>query len=150
MRQVNPTLASTTHDDIETLIQMRIDAMRESLERIGRFEPRRARDRFVSSFDSALCKFIMVDGVSVGFVQIKPAADHLLLEHFYVLPEHQGKGIGSTVLSAILADADSQSVSIRLGALRDSDSNRFYQRHGFLKTTESEWDIYYVREPHRA
>ncbi|MDR6410090.1 UNVERIFIED_ORG: hypothetical protein ABIC62_002743 [Burkholderia sp. 1595] len=55
MRQVNPTLASTTHDDIETLVQMRIDAMRESLERIGRFEPRRARDRFVSSFDSALC-----------------------------------------------------------------------------------------------
>lgn len=66
MRQVNPTLASTTHDDIEALVQMRIDAMRESLERIGRFEPRRARDRFVSSFDSALCKLIVVDGVSVG------------------------------------------------------------------------------------
>lgn len=141
------TFASTTHGDVETLVQMRIAAMRESLERVGRFDPQRARDRFLSSFEPALCKFIAVGGVSVGFVLTKPAGDHLVLEHFYVLPEHQGKGIGSTALTAILSDADSLSIAVRVGALRDSDSNRFYQRHGFVKTAEAEWDIYYVREP---
>ncbi|MGA9911175.1 MAG: GNAT family N-acetyltransferase, partial [Paraburkholderia sp.] len=125
--------ASTTHNDAETLVQMRIEAMRESLERIGRFDPQRARDRFLSSFDPDLCKFIVVDGVTVGFVLTRPADDHLMLEHFYVMPEHQGKGVGSTVLAVILADADARSIAVRLGALRDSDSNRFYQRHGFVK-----------------
>ncbi|MFM0305882.1 GNAT family N-acetyltransferase [Paraburkholderia sediminicola] len=142
--------ASTTHSDVETLIQMRIDAKRESLKRIGRFDPERARARFLSSFDPALCKFIVVDGASVGFVLTRPAEDHLLLDHFYVLPEHQGNGIGSKVLTAILVEADSRSIAVRLGALRDSDSNRFYQRHGFVRTKETEWDIYYVREPQRA
>ena len=32
-----------------------------------------------------------------------------------------------------------------MGALRGSDSNRFYQRHGFVQIEESEWDIEYLR-----
>ncbi|WP_258002403.1 GNAT family N-acetyltransferase [Burkholderia sp. WAC0059] len=147
---MNLTFATTTHDDAETLVQMRIDAMRESLERIGRFDPRRARDRFLSSFDRAFCRFVVADGVPVGFVLVKPVHDHLALEHLYIVPAHQGRGIGAAVLMSIFADADSQSIPVRVGALRDSDSNRFYQRHGFVKIDEAEWDIYYVREPRRT
>jgi GNAT superfamily N-acetyltransferase len=140
------TFESTTHGDAETLVRMRIQAMRESLERIGRFDPHRARDRFISSFKPSECRFILIDGVSVGFVVVRRAESHLALDHLYVVPEHQKKGIGSA-LGSVLKDADAQSLAVKLGALRDSDSNRFYQRHGFVKTTETEWDIYYVRAP---
>jgi hypothetical protein len=63
---------------------MRIDAMRESLERIGRFDPRRARDRFLSSFDPAFCKFILVNRFTVGFVLAKPADEYLTLLNTYM------------------------------------------------------------------
>ncbi|WP_246173876.1 GNAT family N-acetyltransferase [Pandoraea terrigena] len=96
--------------------------MKENLERIGRFDPKRARDRFLSSFDPALCKFIVVDGATVGFVQTRLTDDHLMLEHLYVIPEHQGKGIGSVVVAAILCVADAQSIATSVGALRDSDA----------------------------
>lgn len=33
---------------------------------------------------------------------------------------------------------------VKVGALRGSDSNRFYQRLGFRKLSEDEWDIYYT------
>ncbi|GJH13222.1 GNAT family N-acetyltransferase [Caballeronia novacaledonica] len=144
---MNVTFAGTTHSDAETLVQIRIEAMRESLSRIGCFDPQRARDRFLSSFDPAFCKFILVDGVSVGFVLTKPFVNHLTLEHLYIVPVHQGKGIGSAVIASILADADLRSIPVKVGVLRDSDSNRFYQRHGFSKIEETEWDIYYVRLP---
>ncbi|RQT13111.1 hypothetical protein [Burkholderia contaminans] len=36
------------------------------------------------------------------------------------------------------------------GALRGSDSNRFYARHGFVQADEAEWDIYYMRAPGSA
>ena len=39
---------------------------------------------------------------------------------------------------------------VRVGALRGSSSNGFYQRHGFMRTAEDEWDIYYIRMPHAA
>jgi GNAT superfamily N-acetyltransferase len=144
---VNIALRNTTQSDADTLVAIRIAAMRESLERIGRFDPQRARERFLASFEPALCRFIEVDGVQSGFILIRPEEDHWLLDHFYILPRYQGKGIGTAVLLAVIADADRQRMPIRLGALRNSDSNRFYQRYGFIPTDEAEWDIYYVRQP---
>ncbi|WP_431825400.1 GNAT family N-acetyltransferase [Burkholderia sp. F1] len=141
------TYADTTRDDAETLVHMRIAAMRESLERVGRFDPQRARARFLSSFDPACCWFIVANGVTVGFLLVRPVDAHLVLEHLYILPAYQGRGIGSAVLASIFADADSRALPVKVGALRGSDSNRFYQRHGFVKIEEAEWDIYYVRAP---
>jgi GNAT superfamily N-acetyltransferase len=144
------TFTPTTSDDAETLVQIRIEAMRESLERLGRFDPARARERFLASFDPAFCRFILVEEIKAGFVLLRPQSDHLLLDHLYITPAHQGNGVGAAVLHAVLAEADALALPVRLGALRDSDSNRFYRRHGFVKTAESEWDIYYVREPKKA
>jgi GNAT superfamily N-acetyltransferase len=139
--------APTHPSDAEALVAIRIAAMRESLERIGRFDPQRARERFLASFDPALCRFIEVNGVRAGFILVRPQADHWLLDHLYVLPEQQGSGVGAAVLSSLFEDADRHQMPIRLGALRGSDSNRFYQRHGFVRTHETEWDIYYERKP---
>jgi GNAT superfamily N-acetyltransferase len=144
---VNLAFRATTESDADTLVSIRIAAMRESLERIGRFDPQRARERFLASFDPALCRFIEADGIQTGFILIRPQQDHWLLDHLYILPEHQGRGIGAAVLSDIIKSADAQCMPIRLGALRGSDSNHFYRRHGFVQTDEAEWDIYYVRHP---
>jgi GNAT superfamily N-acetyltransferase len=141
------SFSPTTQADADNLVVIRIAAMRESLERIGRFDPQRARERFLASFDPALCRFIEMDGVQAGFILIRPQEDHWLLDHLYILPVHQGKGIGAAVLKDVFATADKQRMPIRLGALRGSDSNRFYQRHGFVQIDEAEWDIYYLRQP---
>jgi len=119
--------------------------MRESLERIGRFDPERARQRFASGFAPERTRHIVVRGERAGFVTVKPVASGLLLDHLYVRPEHQGRGIGAWVLREIFKEADAAGLPIRVGALRDSDSNRFYVRHGFTQIEETEWDIYYVR-----
>ena len=66
------------------------------------------------------------------------------LDHLYIHPEYQSRGIGSTVLKLLLGKADLKGLTIKVGALRGSDSNRFYQRHGFRKNWEDEWDIYYI------
>ncbi|MGG1947377.1 GNAT family N-acetyltransferase [Trinickia sp. NRRL B-1857] len=140
-------LGQTTQSDADALVQMRIDAMRDSLERIGRFDPERARERFLNGFEPAHCRFILADGQRAGFVQVQPTDGHMALEHLYIVPGYQGKGIGAAVLESVFADANAQSMPVRVGALRDSDSNRFYQRHGFVKVEETQWDIYYVKAP---
>lgn len=45
--------------------------------------------------------------------------------------------------------ADAADLPVRVGALRESDSNRFYARHGFAEIEQGEWDIYYLR-PRRS
>jgi ribosomal protein S18 acetylase RimI-like enzyme len=134
--------------DAEALVRLRIDAMRDSLESIGRFDPARARERFLSTFEPQYTRHIDADGERVGFVVVKPIDNALQLDHLYIHPQHQGRGIGSAVLKQVFAEAYAGAQAIRVGALRGSASNRFYQRHGFEQVSESEWDIYYLRLSH--
>ena len=131
--------------DAEALATIRVAAMRESLERIGRFDPRRARDRFLSGFDPALTRHVLLDGRRVGFVVVRAQDDGLLLDHLYVAPQAQGRGVGAAVMAGVLADADARGLPVRVGALRGSDANRFYARHGFELVEEGEWDNLYRR-----
>ncbi|TFV99473.1 N-acetyltransferase [Oxalobacteraceae bacterium OM1] len=137
-------------DDADELVAIRIAAMRESLERLGRFDPQRARERFLSGFVPAHTRHIVHDGVRVGFVVVKPAPEGLLLDHLYLLPAHQGQGIGAFVLRQVFRNADAAGQDLRVGALKQSDANRFYQRHGFRLVEEGEWDNYYLRKAGQA
>lgn len=134
-------------EDLDELVALRVDAMRESLIALGRFDPERARARFASGFAPACTRHIVVGGQRVGFVVVKEQADGLLLDHLYLRPALQGRGIGSAVLTRVMGEADALGLSLSLGALRGSPANRFYLRHGFVRTSESEWDVYYRREP---
>lgn len=133
--------------DFEALLALRIDAMRESLERLGRFDPARARARLRSTFQPACTWTIEHHGTRVGFYAVRPDGDGLRLDHLYLHPTAQRQGLGGQVLRRILQDADRRGLPVTVGALRGSDSNRFYRRHGFVQTGESEWDIEYRRPP---
>jgi GNAT superfamily N-acetyltransferase len=141
------TLVQAVETDFEELVAIRIAAMRESLERIGRFDPVRARERFRSGFSAIYTRHITFEGLQVGFVVVKPVEDQLLLDHLYIHPSHQGQGIGAAVLAQVFQEADALAKPLRVGALRGSDANRFYQRNGFEFLAEEEWDIYYLRPP---
>lgn len=135
--------------DLEALVDIRIAAMRESLERIGRFDPVRARERLVSGFSPDCTKHIAINGKRIGFIVVKPDADHFVLDHFYLHPDHQKKGIGSAVLDLIFAKVDAESAVLHVSALRESAANHFYKRRGFELFDEEDWDLHYVRYPRR-
>ncbi len=139
------TFVAAVAQDAEALVQLRIAAMRESLERVGRFDPVRARDRFLSGFVPAATHLIERDGQRVGFFVVQQQADLLLLDHLYIHPDYQGQGIGAAVLAHVFAQADGLGLPVRVGALRESDSNRFYARHGFQLVETGEFDNYYLR-----
>jgi len=133
--------------DGDDLAALRVEAMRPNLERVGRFDPDRARSRFLDNFSPAHTYEILADRVRVGFFVLRPKDDRLALEHLYVLPSHQNLGIGAAVLRKVFAEADARGLEIRVGALKESDSNRFYIRHGFVMESQAEFDNYYVRRP---
>ena len=140
----------TTLADGEALARLRVLAMKDSLQALGRFDPERARQRFLSAFDPQYTCRIVLDGVLVGFWVLKPQATDWLLDHLYVAPGHQSQGIGTQVLGHVFDRADQAGQVLRLGALKGSRSNAFYLRHGFVKIDEGEWDICYERQPVNA
>jgi GNAT superfamily N-acetyltransferase len=134
--------------DFERLFEIRLLAMRPSLERIGRFDTERARVRFRNAFRPEHTRLILDPGGQlIGCVAFGPHDGALLLEHFYLVPEAQGGGIGSAILQRLLDEADASAKAIRLDVLRESDARRFYERHGFVETHRDQFDIYLERLP---
>jgi GNAT superfamily N-acetyltransferase len=144
------TFPEATEADGEALATLRVVAMRESLERVGRFDPVRARERFLSGFSPEHTRHIVLGDTPVGFFVVKPQVNGLLLDHLYVSPVHQGAGTGAAVLATVFAEADAAGLPVFVGALRESASNRFYTKHGFALVEQSEFDNLYVRPARNA
>ncbi len=136
---------SVEEADFEALLLLRIKTMRASLEALGRFDAARARERFRSTFRPQHTRRIAVLGDPAGCVATWPEAGRVRLEHFYIDAAHQGQGLGGAVVEALLREPAHAGKAFIVGALRGSAANRFYARHGFVKSAESEWDIEYVR-----
>ncbi len=134
--------------DGDALAELRVLAMKESLEALGRFDEVRARIRFLDSFDPDATQKVLIDDELVGFYVVTEHSEHLYIDHLYVHPNHQGKSIGSTVLKSIVETGRRINKPIKLGALKGSRSNQFYRSHGFVKVTEGEYDNYYELRCH--
>jgi ribosomal protein S18 acetylase RimI-like enzyme len=140
-------LEGATADDFESLLALRLRAMRESLERVGRYDEQRARARLAAGFAPEHTQHISIDGRRVGFMVLERLSHALRLDHLYIDPLAQRRGIGAAVLRQVCAQADAELLPLELVALKGSDANRFYLRHGFIEVGEGEWDIDYLREP---
>jgi GNAT superfamily N-acetyltransferase len=78
---------------------------------------------------------------------VRPGDGRRWLEHFYVAPLWQGRGLGSAVLRAVLDQADADSVTVALNVLRGSAARRLYERHGFVVEAQDPDDVFMVRAP---
>ncbi|MFG3019715.1 GNAT family N-acetyltransferase [Streptomyces sp. NPDC048254] len=133
--------------DVEAVAELRAVVLRDDLERLGRYDPRRVRQRLRDGFGAAHTWVIEAGGAFAGCVALRPAADAHWLEHFYLAPDVQGAGIGSGVLRELLERCDRDGVCVRLNVLRGSAARRLYERHGFTVETEDPVDVFMVRTP---
>ncbi|WP_433918972.1 GNAT family N-acetyltransferase [Streptomyces canus] len=141
------TLRAATPADVEVIVELRAVVLRPDLERLGRFDEHRVRQRFRDAFVERHMSIIMAEGRFAGCVALRPAADGHWLEHFFIAPELQGLGLGSAVLSSLLARTDADGEPVRLNVLQGSAARRLYERHGFVVETEDPVDVFMVRGP---
>ncbi|WP_329122966.1 GNAT family N-acetyltransferase [Streptomyces sp. NBC_01465] len=138
-------LRAASAADLETIVELRAVVMRPDLERLGRFDEKRVRQRFRDAYAPEHASVIEVDGEFAGCVALRPDGDGLVLEHFFVDPRLQGQGIGAGVLTALLERADEAGLTVRLNVLQGSAARRLYERHGFALESEDPVDVFMVR-----
>lgn len=139
-------LTASSPTDATWMAELRAVVMRPDLERLGRYDPTRVRQRFVGAFDSAHTSIIRVGGENAGLIALRPAADALWVEHFYLQPAQQGRGIGGQVLREVLATRG-DTRPFRLNVLQGSPARALYERHGFVVDHEDPIDVYLQAPP---
>ena len=127
------------------MLALRIEIMREHLERVFRYKPSRARRIFREHFDEPGLRLILVDGDRMGCVGFREQADVFKLDSFYLDRRWHNTGLGTAILKVLLAEADARRKPIRLQVLTGSKADRFYLRHGFVKLKEDEIEGHYER-----
>ncbi|MER8102978.1 GNAT family N-acetyltransferase [Kitasatospora sp. NPDC094016] len=142
------TLRPATAADVEPVAELKAVVLRADLERLGRYDDDRVRRRLRAGFSSLHSSVILVDGAFAGSVTVRPAEQGgRWIEHFYLAPAHQGRGLGTAVLRHLLAQADAAGEPVRLDVLQGSPARSLYERHGFVLDHEDPIDVYLVREP---
>jgi GNAT superfamily N-acetyltransferase len=146
-RRVHWELRAAEPADVEAIVELRATVMRPDLERLGRYDEHRVRQRLRDAFAPQHTSVIVADGAFAGCIAVRPAEDGRWLEHFYLAPELQGRGLGSAVLQTVLQDSDADGVPVRLNVLRGSPAQRLYERHGFAVESQNPVDVFMVRQP---
>ncbi|WP_405750640.1 GNAT family N-acetyltransferase [Streptomyces sp. NBC_00012] len=136
-------------EDVEVLAELRATAMRPDLERLGRYDEHRVRQRLRDVYAPEHTSLVVVDGEFAGAVTLRPVEDGLWLENFYLSPALQGRGIGTAVLRSLLARADEEGATVRLDVLQGSAARALYERHGFTEERQDAIDVFMVRTPVR-
>jgi GNAT superfamily N-acetyltransferase len=136
--------AASAHDD-QWIAELRAVVLRPDLERLSRFDPVRVRQRFLAAFEPASTRVVLVDGLAAGSIAVRADEGSVWIEHFYLRPELQGRGIGSAVLKSQLA-AGTGDRPFRLNVLQGSRAQALYERHGFVVEREDAVDVFMVRD----
>lgn len=143
---INIELHRAKVDDLEELVTIRIAAMRESLEKVGRFDPERARQRLIKDFDTNNTKCFLYEKTIVGFMIVKVENEEIIIKHLYIDPKFQNMGIGRYVLGRVIKQGEEEKRTIRLITLKESRANSFYLKNGFKQVDSIEYDNVYIRQ----
>ncbi|MCX4533306.1 GNAT family N-acetyltransferase [Streptomyces sp. NBC_00841] len=131
--------------DVEQMAELRAVVMRPDLERLGRYDEHRVRQRLRDIFAPEHTSVVVADGMFAGCVTLRPVESGWWLENFYLSPALQGRGIGTAVLRGLLERADAAGVDVRLDVLQGSTARQLYERHGFTLEREDPIDVFMVR-----
>lgn len=142
----NWSLRAAVDGDAQWIAELRGLVLRPDLERLGRFDPVRVRQRFLSAFDPVVTQVVLVSGQEAGAIAVRPDEGSLWIEHFYLRADCQGRGIGSLVLRRQLG-AGQGGRPFRLNVLQGSRAQALYERHGFVVESQDAVDVFMVRYP---
>jgi ribosomal protein S18 acetylase RimI-like enzyme len=130
---VDLTLRPAAPADSDTLYDIHERAMRGYVEvAYGPWDDADQRQRWQASFDLTTHQVIEVDGVTAGTLSIIEQPEHIFLSLIEVDPGFQGRGIGTSLVRAVMAQAAEAAVPARLQVLKANPARRLYERLGFV------------------
>jgi len=130
--------------DKEWLDALRREAYRDLFDATwGGWDEARHLRHFSEFWEAGGISIVVVDGQPVGVVQLFDSKDVVEIGEIQVLPKHQNRGIGTSIVSDVIESAkkNSKCASLYLG-LKNQGALRLYKRLGFEETARSDTHIF--------
>ena len=139
-------LSQGTEQDFLILRHIHRTAMEKSvIQSIGQWNDDFQKTRLLKHFKEAYStlEFILLNDNCIGTINARTKVfedgSYHFIEQFYLLPEYQGKGLGSYLLDLKIG----QNQETRLSVLKkDKLTHQFYYKNGFVEYFEDEYQKY--------
>jgi ribosomal protein S18 acetylase RimI-like enzyme len=134
-RQITLREAKAEHYDF--CLHLFLLTMRPYMDELNVWDEEQQRSVFASQWKLEEVRIISVDGNDVGWLQVAELPAEIRLQKVFILPEYQRSGIGSEVLSRLLAGWKLTDKKIVLRVLKNNPARRLYERLGFSVIAEA-------------
>lgn len=96
------------------------------------------RGSYAAQFAAADHRIVLFNDELAGQIMIGRTGAEIHLVDISLLPEYRNKGIGSSLIGNLLADAEREGRSVHLQVLQNNPASHLYERLGFSKTGDNE------------
>jgi ribosomal protein S18 acetylase RimI-like enzyme len=142
------TLRPATADDRDFVVRLTREAMGQYLEERFQWDDAAQAAFFADHFDPSGGQIVQVEGVDVGELLVEVRPDELVLARIALLPDWQGRGIGTAIVRALIDQARELESSLVLQVFASNPrAARLYESLGFIRTEESGTDVSMRLEP---
>ena len=133
-----------TAEDFHRLLRIRNQVLREYIEHVRGWDETREEARFRRNFKPDTTRVILSGDCVIGFLGVRPENDHLYMAQAYIIPEYQGRGIGTALIREVL----SRGRPVELWVMKlNTGARRLYERLGFRVMREEKDDFRMRAEP---
>ena len=129
------TLRSASEDDVQPMMHIGHEGLRPHVEPLRGWNEEAEKRGFLEHFEIDRVQVILVDGAAVGYVKCVDHNDHRFVDGIYIAASYRGGGLGTAVLSNMLAESDRP---VRLRVHKTNPARRLYERLGFLVIGETD------------
>lgn len=125
--------------DLEFIFSAKEGGCRPHIEAVhGKWDEAWQRMEHRHDMDSGSLEVITCHGQDAGYIYVLRHGDMLNLCDICLLPEYQGKGIGTSLIKALQAEARAGNMPLELGSFKiNLSAIKLYTSLGFVKTSES-------------
>lgn len=131
-------LRAATQEDATFLYNLLKTTMQEVVAQIWGWDEHWQREHFRENFEPGKERIIVLEGKDIGVISVEQREDEVFLSKIYILPDYQGRGIGTRLVNAVLDQAFRSGLPVTLRVLKVNPAKRLYERLGFVEVKETE------------
>ncbi len=144
-KRVSCTTRQATAEDREFLYVLNRSAYEDVVRKqFGQWDEAWQRQHFEKKWGSETFEIVEEAGRRIGALSVSRTHEEVRIVEMQLLPESQGKGIGTALLERELRFADERALPVRLQVLRANRARTLYERFGFRVTGET--DTHFLME----
>ncbi|MGF1690676.1 GNAT family N-acetyltransferase [Photobacterium kagoshimensis] len=136
------TVRTAYDDDYEFLFELKKQTEFEPIKNVFGWDETVQRRIHAEEWLEERPLIIESNGKAIGSYLVQDQGDKLYFCRFFILPSHQGLGIGSQILNLAIKQAQHQQLPLTLSYLQSNRVGALYQRMGFVQTGEDKQFVY--------